>query len=443
MDARHASLGRRALEEIRQKRAAERMYKASSGSDLTEPETINDGMRIKKSDSANRLTESDISSLVSQLKEMQLRNADLEEANRKLGSSLEVKMAENSTMQKRLHDLEQNNIPSLRKALKDVAMEKDAAVVAREDLSAQIRTLKKRVKEAEEEQYRAEEDAAALRAELNSLQQQTMSGLSGGFTAGGFSNDQMQAMEKELSDLKSQLEQMSILRRQEHQILSEEQAHTSSLTIQKQELEEKLLSISNRISEEASEKTNHRAFTVGDKDRLEKQLHDMAVVVERLESSRQKLLMEIDSQSSEIERLFDENSSLTSGYQESMGLVAHWENQVKDCLQQNEQLRGMLNKLRAEQTSVQTVDDKVTKKAHFDSSREDNQYSAEVYSLKGQLTTEQSRAEALSAEVLQLSAHLQQATQAYNGLARLYKPVLRNIENGLMKMKQNDSVTVQ
>lgn len=31
----------------------------------------------------------------------------------------------------------------------------------------------------------------------------------------------------------------------------------------------------------------------GDKDRVEKQLHDMAVVVERLESSRQKLLMEV------------------------------------------------------------------------------------------------------------------------------------------------------
>ncbi|XP_075503884.1 uncharacterized protein LOC142541149 isoform X4 [Primulina tabacum] len=441
MDARHASLGRRTLEEIRQKRAAERMYKASSGSDLTEPETINDGMRIKKSDSANRLTESDISGLVSQLKEMQRKNAELEEANRKLGSSLEMKVAENTTMQKRLHDL--NTIPSLRKALKDVAMEKDAAVVAREDLSAQIRTLKKRMKEAEEEQYRAEEDAAALRAELNSLQQQTMNGLPGGFTAGGFSTDQMQSIEKELSDLKSQLEQMSILRRQEHQILSEEQARTSSLTIQKQELEEKLLSISNRISEEATEKTNHRAFTVGDKDKLEKQLHDMAVVVERLESSRQKLLMEIDSQSSEIERLFDENSSLTSAYQESMGLVAHWENQVKDSLQQNEQLRGMLNKLRAELTSIQTVDDKVTKKAHFDSSREENQYSEEVNSLKGQLTTEQSRAEALSAEVLHLSARLQQATQAYNGLARLYKPVLRNIENQLMKMKQNDSVTMQ
>lgn len=91
----------------------------------------------------------------------------------------------------------------------------------------------------------------------------------------------------------------------------------------------------------------------------------------------------------------------------------------------------------------------------------------------------------MSAEVLQLSARLQQVTQAYNGLARLYvssfkplmfhmctnrlmhiiicfkllfrslhwltiisifcsyKPVLRNIESGLLKMKQDSSLMVQ
>ena len=94
---------------------------------------------------------------------------------------------------------EQNTVPSLRKALKDVAIEKDAAVVARvhlinfyclfvfvfsyklcislyrfsphelytlvqEDLSAQLRMVKKRLKEAEEEQYRVWQ----LLSELNS-----------------------------------------------------------------------------------------------------------------------------------------------------------------------------------------------------------------------------------------------------------------------------------
>ncbi|KAI3836799.1 hypothetical protein MKW98_005132 [Papaver atlanticum] len=59
---------------------------------------------------------------------------------------------ENATMQRRLDDLEQSTVPSLRKALRDVAMEKDAAIVAREDLSTQLRLAKKCPKEAEEKQ---------------------------------------------------------------------------------------------------------------------------------------------------------------------------------------------------------------------------------------------------------------------------------------------------
>ncbi|XP_022874886.1 calponin homology domain-containing protein DDB_G0272472 isoform X2 [Olea europaea var. sylvestris] len=440
MDSRHASLGRRTLEEIRQKRAAERLSKASSGPDLTKA-PIADVVGMKKSESGNRLSENDISGLVSQLKDMQQRNAELGEVNRNLTSTLDAKEIENDMLQKRVSDLEQNTVPSLRKALRDIAMEKDAAVVAREDLSAQLRTLKKRLKEAEEEQYRAEEDAAALRAEVNSLLQQSMSDPLASVTATGYPPDRIQAMENELASLKSQFEKESMMRQQEQQQLAEEQLRTSALILQKQELEEKLAAMSRTSSEEVTEKS--KTFSVEDKEKLEKQLHDMAVAIERLESSRQKLM--IDSQSSEIERLFDENSSLSTAYQDSVGLVAHWENQVKDCLKQNEELRGMLDKLRAEQTSLPTPNDRIIQIGLLEAREEGegSQYASDFLSLKGQLAKEQSRAEALSAEVLQLSVRLQQATQAYNGLARLYKPVLRNIENSLIKMKQDGSVPVQ
>ncbi|CAA2988064.1 Hypothetical predicted protein [Olea europaea subsp. europaea] len=442
MDSRHASLGRRTLEEIRQKRAAERLSKASSGPDLTKA-PIADVVGMKKSESGNRLSENDISGLVSQLKDMQQRNAELGEVNRNLTSTLDAKEIENDMLQKRVSDLEQNTVPSLRKALRDIAMEKDAAVVAREDLSAQLRTLKKRLKEAEEEQYRAEEDAAALRAEVNSLLQQSMSDPLASVTATGYPPDRIQAMENELASLKSQFEKESMMRQQEQQQLAEEQLRTSALILQKQELEEKLAAMSRTSSEEVTEKS--KTFSVEDKEKLEKQLHDMAVAIERLESSRQKLMVEIDSQSSEIERLFDENSSLSTAYQDSVGLVAHWENQVKDCLKQNEELRGMLDKLRAEQTSLRTPNDRIIQIGLLEAREEGegSQYASDFLSLKGQLAKEQSRAEALSAEVLQLSVRLQQATQAYNGLARLYKPVLRNIENSLIKMKQDGSVPVQ
>ncbi|KAK1428697.1 hypothetical protein QVD17_17536 [Tagetes erecta] len=452
MASHHASLGRRTLEEIRQKRAAQKLSKTSSGPDLTLPPNPTEVFGIKKSSSGSGISESDISGLVSQLQELQRRNVELDEENRKLSSELHSNKVENDMLQKRVNDLEQNTVPSLRRALKDVAMEKDAAVVAREDFSAQVRALKKRLKEAEEEQYRAEEDAAALRAELNSIQQQAISGDLGVTASRGGPPDHMQAIEKELSDLKSQLEQESMLRRQEgmlrrqeQQHLAEEQMRISAIIAEKKELEEKLAVMSRKASGTSEIAAQ---FTMEDKDRLEKQLHDMAVAVERLENSRQKLLSEIDSQSSEIERLFEENSNLSSAYQEATGTVTLWENQVKDCLKQNEELRIMLDKLRTEQASTSAINDHEVQQRNLESdkkgvSESSQAYTAEVVSLKGQLAKEQSKAETLSAEVLQLSVQLQQAVQAYNGLARLYKPVLRNIENNLLKMKQDGSLAVQ
>lgn len=39
-------------------------------------------------------------------------------------------------------------------------------------------------------------------------------------------------------------------------------------------------------------------------------------------------LFQVDSQSSEIERLFEENSDLSSAHQEALGVAVQWENQV-------------------------------------------------------------------------------------------------------------------
>ncbi|KAE8691767.1 DNA-directed RNA polymerase II subunit RPB7-like [Hibiscus syriacus] len=445
MNSHHASLGRRTLEEIRQKRAAERISKASSVSDLIQAPIPADIPVMKKSGSENRLSEADVSGLVSQLKDLQKKNAELEENNKILSVKLQAKEVKHETLQTRFNELEQNTVPSLRKALKDVAMEKDAAVVAREDLSAQLRMLKKRLKEAEDEQYRAEEDAAALRAELNSMQQQLMNNSFSGINAMGTSPDQVQALENELARLKSELQKESLLRQQERQQLAEEQARVSALTSGKQELEERISAMSKRGSEKSevvSEKVAHKELSAEDREKLERQLHDMAVAVERLENSRQKLLEEIDNQSTEIERLFEENFNLSSSYQEAMAIAKQWENQVKDCLRQNEELRRVLDNLRAEQASLLSTNGSlgVHKGGATETDLQAN--TTEILSLKGQLVQEQSRADSLSAEVMQLSARLQQATQAYNSLARLYKPVLRNIESSLIKMKQDGHITV-
>ncbi|QCE09193.1 protein CROWDED NUCLEI 1 [Vigna unguiculata] len=439
MEARHASLGRRTLEEIRQKRAAERLSKTSSGADLTKVPSTSELAGMNKAESGNRLSETDFSALLSQLKGLQNKNTQLEEENKKITLKLQTMETDNGAMRKQLNDLEQNTVPSLRKALKDVAMEKDAAVVAREDLSAQLRTLKKRLKEAEDEQYRAEEDAAALRAELNLIQQQSMTNTVSTIPSFGNPPDhiQIQRLQKELDGLKLELQRESLLRHQEQEQLAKEQACSASLISQNQELEEKLKSIPIEAPE-VSDTAAPKAFSLEDKQKLDIRLHDMALAIERLESSRQKLLMEIDSQSTEIERLFEENSNISNSYQEAIQASMRWENQVMECLKQNEELRGILDNLRDEQ--ARGLPDSSKNGAHEMPSLASTE---EMTSMKGQLVKEQRRAEALSAEVMQLSAQLEQVKQAYDGLTRFYRPVLRNIESNLIKMKQDNTLAVQ
>ncbi|RXI04313.1 hypothetical protein DVH24_038587 [Malus domestica] len=314
---------------------------------------------MRKSESANRLSESDVSVLVAQIKDLEKKNAELKERNKNLASMSPYKFFAATWSHLRFAVNCRRN-----------AMEKDAAVVAREDLSAQLRMLKKRLKDAEEEQYQAEEDAVALRAELNMLQQQAMSGSLGAMNSISNSPDQIQMLEKELASLKSALQQESHLRQQEPQQLAEEQAGASMLTSEKQELEEKLAAMSRKASEfklQKGEDFRKPFINLGvheDKEKLEQQLHDMAV--------------------------------------------------VKDCLKHNEELRGTLDKLRTDQA-------KGLSESHDGRANDlgSAAYTTEVLSIKDQLAKEQSRAEALSAEVLQLSARLQQATQAFNGLARL------------------------
>ncbi|KAK7261518.1 hypothetical protein RIF29_27832 [Crotalaria pallida] len=434
MDSRHASLGRRTLEEIRQKRAAERLSKTASGPDLT---IVSEIATMNKPETGNRFSETDISALLSQLKDLQKKNTELEEENKKINLKLQTSEIDNGAMSKQLNDLEQNTVPSLRKALRDVAMEKDAAVVAREDLSAQLRTLKKRVKEAEEEQYRAEEDAAALRAELNLIQQQSMTNTVSAISSLGIPPEHIQRLEKELSDLKLELQRESLLRHQGQEQLAKEQTHIAALLSEKQELEEKLNSMSRKAADFV-DIAAHKAFTMEDKQKLDEQLHDMALAVERLERSRQKLLMEIDSQSTEIERLFEENSNLSNSYQGANEAAVRWKNQVMECLKQNEELRGILDKLRIEQArGLPNSDGDAAHEIGSSAS------TAEISSMKGQLVKEQSRAEALSAEVLRLSVQLEQVKQAYDSLARFYRPVLRNIESNLIKMKQDSLLAVR
>ncbi|KMZ62225.1 Myosin heavy chain-related protein [Zostera marina] len=422
MEAHHASRGRKKLEEIRQKRAAGKMV--STGSDLD-------------SNGSTKIQE-DSSALLYRIKELENKNTQLEDENKKLLSKLEEGDIEKNSLIKQLNSMEHDILPSMKKSLKDMSIEKDAAIVAREDLLVQLRTIKKRFKEAEEEQYRAEEDAASLRAELNSLQQQEMSNKFNDIISTGIPADHVQALEREIMDLKSQLQDELMLRKQENQKLIEEQSNVFSLLAEKKELERRVTNLMKQNLDEASEDAVRKVISKKDREKADKQLHDMALMVEKLENSRQKLLTEIDSQSSEIERLFEENSNLAASYEGAITTAAEWKKQVTECLNQNKELRAQLDKMRFDMAEASYRKDI----QHNTQNDNDSTMSLEENpSLK--LAKEQSKSEALSAEVMRLSAELKHAVKTYNNLTQiLYKPILRNIESNLMKMKQESFVRI-
>jgi len=308
----------------------------------------------------------------------------------------------------------------------------------------------------EEEQYKAEEDAATLRAELNMLQRQEEQHQSSGIPSSSVTMEHLRAMEQEMAKIKVELQEAIRQRQVEQQKLAAEKEHTALLMIEKQQLEEKLLAqqleekllaATVKISGHTSEKNDEGDSSTAENQKQEKgkhdqQLRDLAMMVERLESGRQKLLSEIDMQSLEIERLFVENANLSAGLKDMTSVASQWENQVQECLKQNAELRVALQKLRAEQANTVSelpLQDAVSSKEITDN--DDKQivghtvYATENLKLKGELAKTQTKSEALTAQVMQLSVELKRTVQAYDALVRLYKPILWNIENRLIQMK--------
>lgn len=311
-------------------------------------------------------------------------------------------------------------------SIQNLKMEKDAAVRAKDDLVAQLRIVKKKLQEAEEEQYKAEEDAAALRAELESLhrREEYSNTISSSSTS-----DQNRLLEREVAIVKVELQSALQLLQQEQQKVVEEQERVADLLVEREQLK-------NVLNESREEHANPAgsflaADTSKDKSVQDYQLRELASMVERLEIGRQKLLAEIDSQSVEIERLFSENDSLAACLREASAITGQWEHQVQDCLQQNANLRAELNDLRTRQAQrPDLVPLKSIGSSDAEKEKESSKLQVELGKAKG-------HAEALSAQVLQLSADLNRAMQHISSLNWLYKPVLASIENRLMQLKQH------
>ncbi|KAJ7524570.1 hypothetical protein O6H91_17G012000 [Diphasiastrum complanatum] len=375
-------------------------------------------------------------------------------------AQMEELMAQNRNLIRELQEtrLKASNdgklIDDVRQSLGRATIERDAAIVAKEDLLAQLRLAKKRLHEAEEEQYKAEEDAAALRAELKMLQhiEQPSDSLLQ-------SSSDSWKLEQEATATKAALEDALQQLEKEQQKFSTERQKVLKLTEEKEELEIALQTARKNASEKRDSGANQLktevhpssvALSKVEKKKYDQQLRELASMIERLENGRQKLLAEIDAQSLEIERLFMENAGLIAGLKDTSQVASEWEKQVQECIKQNSCLTTTLNRMRMEQALVSGtpfLDDKgnfTSAVKDGDSVQQESAGALELEALKVErshlkveLAKALARSEELSGQVSQLSLDLTRAVYTSNNLNRLYHPILSTIESRLLQLKQD------
>ncbi|GAQ87726.1 myosin heavy chain-related protein [Klebsormidium nitens] len=386
---------------------------------------------------------------------------------------------------------------SLRRNIETITGERNAAIAAKEDFAAQLRVARRRLQEAEEEQYRAEEDTAALRAEVERLE-----ALSHGHVRRP--SQEIPLAENELDKARAELQmtltelqssQQSVaVERQRQAVLS---SRLAEVTSEKDELEHVLTQTRDKLQElrqqlgasqarataaeeataearlEAAEarreaeskaeflapRTPESRSTTDDAERAELELaaarfvdekrklegrcKELAMMVERQEKGRQKLLTEIDSQSLEIERLFGENAGLHAGLNEYTAIAARWEQQVHELLGQNQELRAALRQLREEQRVAEearsTAEDVKVQdspgQAGMVPASDLEEARAREAKLKKQLAQALAKAEELAEQCERLSADYNQVTHAMANLSRAYQPLLSGIESKLLQLR--------
>lgn len=447
MDAQHALKGRQKLEDLRRKKAAALSGNGAQGE--LEAMTI----RFQNIEEKLQQVEAERDLLRRQKEETSVKVESLQD---------DLDRARGQVSQ------DEKTVAMLRKSLDTITMERDAAFISREDMVAQLRLMKRRLQEAEEEQYKAEEDAAAVRAEIKMLQASEDQSESLGAMA-----DQLRLAEQHNNALQKELQEVVLRLQQEQQRVSMERQRAATLNAQNQELQNELLIMSARLAEMEEPKQSRSSVTVpfteaaladsatstdgvasdakllsdekakDEKAIAESKLRELASMVERQENGRQTLLAEIDKQSLEIERLFVENEGLRGNVKQTAEFAARWEAQVQDCMEQNTELRAMLNQLRLEQSSMiaATESESLGLEAHAGDEGSGNKtapesWQAERTKLKIELAKALARSEELSAQMVHQSADLNRAVQALTSLSNLYKPVLSSIENRLMQIRQ-------
>ncbi|DBA81356.1 TPA: hypothetical protein ACH3X2_006959 [Trebouxia sp. C0005] len=225
------------------------------------------------------------------------------------------------------------------------------------ELQAKLRVADERASEADEELFKMEQELAAIKSELESAQQNSSAVDATASTQRSRSNDEQ--LHQELHAAQIRADDLSVSLMSTELALNSAQTELASAKARAIQLEQSVTgqaaldgqAYPNGVSQLPSgrrQASNHLPSGPGSassgslSDDTAQLLQRLRGQVSSLKASRDKLLVEVDCQSLEIERLLTDNSALEQGLAHVQESAQTWEAEAQENLQHMDQLKTLL-----------------------------------------------------------------------------------------------------
>lgn len=396
-----------------------------------------------------------------------------------------VLSAKNAALQQQL-EAESRGKQAAESAKAKLEFEKSKFQKHRDELAAQVRLAQQKARDAEEDQCRAEDEAAALRAELQALQaggtplRQSLAGSStvhidltpeleaerhrtttlyNTLTAAkaelhrlsqelSSTKEQLNTRDEQLTDTKAQLYQTERRLKEAEDELASCVAKINAL--QQQQREQPLPGSSGLHSSTANPTPStqpaspvtppphqHASFSgrsASDYEDLSRKAEEAAALTKKVAAmkvARDKLLLELDRQMMEADKLAVENRALSEEVLQLRGHCSAWESQAQAAIAQLERLKDIIEESASWGTSQQQAAQEVQQQ---DQGQGAGAGAADVAPSQDVLQ-QVARTTELDLQVRALCAELARARGGTAAMGRSLLPVLQGVELRLAQLK--------
>ncbi|DBA75487.1 hypothetical protein WJX77_004920 [Trebouxia sp. C0004] len=318
------------------------------------------------------------------------------------------------------------------------------------DLQAKLRVAERRASEAKEEHLNMEQELAAMNSEAESAQQNSSAIDASASTQRSQPNDEQ--LHQELHAAQIRADDLSVSLMSTESALNSAQTELSSAKARVVQLEQSLTGQAaadgqvyiNGVSQlpsgrrQASSRLPSGAGSASSgslPDDTAQLLQRLRGQVSSLKASRDKLLVEVDRQSLEIERLLTDNSALMQGLAQMQESAQTWEVQAQENLQHMDQLKTLL-----EESAFWQSQSAQPSIADADGCNPDHQCVPDEAQLQKEVLQEKARATGLEVQIRALCLELVHARENAGLLSQSIVPTLGNIGSRIAQLLQVKAV---